>query len=171
MSIFSSALRALRFRKHPIVEARRLGVRVGDHSRFIAVSSTTFGSEPYLITIGDHVTITEGVRFVTHDGGVWVLRNEQPNLDIVAPISVGNNVFIGMGALLLPGVNVGSNVVIAAGSVVSRDIPDDCVAAGIPARPIKTFEEYRLSSLDRGMATKGMSREAKRSYLVKHFEI
>lgn len=158
-------------RRDPIPAARKLGVRVGDRCRFIATSTTTFGSEPYLVSIGDHVTITEGVRFVTHDGGVWVLRDDYPDLDIIAPISVGNNVFIGMSSLILPGVHIGNNVVIAAGSLVTRDIPSDSVAAGIPAHAIKSLAEYRRSSLERGLPTKRLDPEGKKSYLIEHFRL
>ena len=55
-------------------------------------------------------------------------------------ITIGHNVWIGGGAILLPGVTVGNNVVIAAGSVVGRDLPDNVVAAGNPCRPIRTIQ-------------------------------
>jgi len=169
MSLLSRALRSLRWRRNPIVSARAAGVRVGADCRFIATSATTFGSEPYLISVGNHVTITEGVRFVTHDGGVWVLRSQHPNLDVIAPISVGNNVFIGIGSVVLPGVTIGDNVVIGAGSVVNTSIPSDSVAAGVPARVIRSIEEYEVASVKKGMDTKGLAPAEKRARLIKHF--
>ena len=60
----------------PVSYARRIGVRVGRDCRLIGIDRATFGSEPYLVSIGDHGTITDGVRFITHDGGVWVFRKE-----------------------------------------------------------------------------------------------
>ncbi|MCA8987873.1 MAG: hypothetical protein KDA78_09550, partial [Planctomycetaceae bacterium] len=82
--------------------ARSLGVRLGKQCRLIGVNSRTFGSEPYLISLGDHVEITDGVRFITHDGAVWVGRDAHPQLDVIKPIQIGNNVFIGMNSILLP---------------------------------------------------------------------
>ena len=52
---------------------RKKGVKIGDNSEIY--STVSFGSEPYLISIGNNVRITAGVHFVTHDGGMWVLRN------------------------------------------------------------------------------------------------
>src|SRR6476620_11192623 len=121
-------------RRDPVKWARSVGVSVGTDCRFIGTSAATFGSEPYLITIGNHVTLTAGVRFLTHDGGVWTLRHIDPAMDVIAPIAVGDNVFIGLNAIILPGVRIGSNVVIGAGSVVTKDVPDNTVAAGNPAR-------------------------------------
>ena len=109
----------------------------------MALTRGTFGSEPYLVTLGDHVTVTEGVRFVTHDGGVWVFRQQDPELDVFGPVSVGNNVFIGLRAILMPGVSIGDNCVIGAGAVVTRNVPDGTVVAGVPAKPIGTTEAYQ----------------------------
>src|SRR5687767_986090 len=108
--------------RDPVAHARSLGVRVGRDCRLI---SCVFGSEPYLITLGDHVSATN-VAFVTHDGGVWVFRDRWPEADLIAPITVGNNVFIGANATIMPGVTIGDNVVIGAHSVVTRDVPSDC---------------------------------------------
>lgn len=58
-------------------------------------STANFSSEPYLITIGNNVRINANVQFITHDGGVWVLRNlkeERKKADIFGAISVANNV-------------------------------------------------------------------------------
>jgi hypothetical protein len=89
------------------------------------------------------VTVTSGVRFVTHDGGVWVFRDALPDIDVIAPIVVGNNVFIGINSVILPGVTIGDDCVIGAGSVVNRDVPRGTVAAGVPARALGPIERYR----------------------------
>ena len=101
-----------------------------------------FGSEPWMIKIGDNVYITAGVQFVTHDGGTLILRKEVPDLEWSAPITLGDDVYIGIRAIILPGVNIGNRCIVAAGSVVSRSIPDNCVVAGVPARIIKTTDQY-----------------------------
>ena len=56
------------------------------------------------------------------------------------PITIGNDVWIGGNCTILPGVTIGNNVIIAAGAVVTKDIPDNCVAAGVPAKVIKQLE-------------------------------
>ena len=84
----------------------------------------------------------EGVRFITHDGGTLLFRDRVPDLEITKPIKVGDNVYIGNNVILLPGVTVGNNVVIGAGAVVSKSIPDNSVAVGVPAKVIKTADEY-----------------------------
>lgn len=151
----------------PEAYARRIGVRMGSGCRLIKVD---FSSEPYLITLGDRVSATKA-RFETHDGGVWVLRDRNPGIDIVKPITVGSNVFIGYGAIILPGVTIGDNVVIGAGAIVSRDIPSNSVAVGIPARVIKTLEEYRASALAQGDDTKQLTPEEKRKYFSKKYGV
>lgn len=159
-------VRKVQIARNPIEYARSIGVTVGERSRFLGLGPETFGSEPYLISLGDHVTVTSGVRFVTHDGGVWVLRNEHPRLDVFGRISVGNNVFIGLGSLILPGVTIGDNVVIGAGSVVNKSIPSNSVAAGVPARVLGSIENYRARMIARGVQTKGLSPVEKRNYLL-----
>jgi acetyltransferase-like isoleucine patch superfamily enzyme len=161
--------RQSRLRADPIGYARSIGVRVGSDCRFLGTSAGTFGSEPYLISIGDHVTITGGVRFVTHDGGVWVLRQEMPDIDVVAPISVGNNVFIGLNSIVMPGVTIGNNCVIGAGSVVTRDIPDNSIAAGMPAKVVTTYSAYKEKSVAKGLFIREMSPEEKRRFLEDRF--
>lgn len=104
-----------------------------------------FGSEPYLLHFGDRVTITDGVKFLTHDGGIALFRPDFRKVDPVLhlPIQVGNNVFIGANAIIMPGVTIGNDVVVGAGAVVTRDVPDGSVVGGCPARLIKPVDDYR----------------------------
>ncbi len=131
-----------------------------------------FGSEPYLIEIGDHVKITGSAHFLTHDGGVEVLMDlgycQRP--DKFGRIRVGNNVFVGANAIVLPGVTIGSNVIIGAGAVVSRDVPDNVVTAGVPARVICTIDEFYQKNRDKILETKYMSSGEKRTILTQMME-
>lgn len=74
---------------------------------------------------------------------------------------------IGVNAIIMPGVTIGSNVVIGCGSVVTRDIPSNSVAVGVPAKPIETIEEYVQKNANYFMYTKGMTYEEKRKILSK----
>jgi len=110
-------------RQDHIKYAKSLGVRVGENSRF--VDNPSWGSEPYLITIGKHVLISSRVTFLNHDGATWVFREEGPYKDTYkfGPIVVGDNCFIGFGATILPNVKIGDNSIIAAGSMVTKSVP------------------------------------------------
>lgn len=149
----------------PIAHARALGVTVGQGCRLIDVS---YSSEPYLIRLGDRVSATS-TRFETHDGGIWVFRSIDPDIDVIAPITVGDDVFLGFGVIVLAGVTIGSNVVVGAGAVVTRDIPDNSVAAGVPARVIGTIDDYRTRSLARALPTKNLGPREKRASLLVRF--
>ncbi|HEY3267805.1 MAG TPA: acyltransferase [Armatimonadota bacterium] len=158
-----------RMENDPVSYARSLGVQVGDDCRFLGVDGWTFGSEPYLIRIGNHVTVTGGVRFVTHDGGVWVFRDKEPALEVFGPITVGSNVFIGLNVVLMPGVTIGDNCIVGAGSVVTKDVPSGMVAVGCPARSIRPIAEYRERLGDRATFIRDLSPEAKRANLMTRF--
>lgn len=120
--------------------ARRRGMTVGEGCRIL---TTQFGSEPFLVTLGDRVTITSGVRLLTHDGSTWLVRGpDGERYQRFAPIVIGDDVFVGVQAIVMPGVTIGSRVVIGAGSVVTKDVPDDTVVAGNPARPVATYEAF-----------------------------
>ena len=149
----------------PIKYAKSIGVKIGENCRLINVS---FSTEPYLITIGNHVSATQ-VRFETHDGGVWVFRDKNSKIDIIKPITIGNNVYIGFGSVILPGVTIGDNVVIGAYAVVSRDIPSNSIAVGIPAKVIKTVDEYIEKSIVVGENTKMLSKSEKKEFYVKKY--
>lgn len=134
-------------RLRPVAFARLAGVTFGAGTLHL-YGRVEWGSEPWLITLGRNVHITDGVKFLTHDGGTLLYRDRVPDLEITKPITVGDNVYIGNNVLLLPGVKVGSDVVIGAGAVVTHDIPDHSVAVGVPAKVIKSTDAY-LAQLER----------------------
>lgn len=154
-------------RKKPIEYIKKIGVNVG--GRLHVYGDVRWGTEPWLITLGDNVYITDGVKFINHDGGTLLFRDRVPDLEITKPIVVGDNVYFGNNVIVLPGVTIGSNVVIGAGAVVSRDIPDNCVAVGVPAKAIKTADEY-FEKLQRESLHLGhLKGQEKDLALMKHF--
>ncbi|EMW3083142.1 TPA: acyltransferase [Vibrio cholerae] len=102
--------------------------------------------------IGDNCTIT-GVTFLGHDASPSLFLPELvkskhvlmggSRLSYRSPIIIGNNVFIGVGTIILPGTRIGSNVVVGAGSVVKGIVPDNTVVAGNPAKVISSIHEYK----------------------------
>ena len=159
----------LSVRRDPVAYARSLGVRVGDDCRFIATTINTWGSEPYLITIGARVLITAKVSFITHDGAVWPFRRQYPDIDRIAPIKVGDDVFIGLNATILPGVTIGDESVIGAGAVVNKDVPPRTIVAGVPARPVGTIDAYFEKHRSSFTHIRSAADAEKRRFLLERF--
>ena len=159
--------------KNPISYYRRLGVVMGERCEIRG--GVNFGSEPYLIRIGDHVRINSGVQLITHDGGTWVLREyaqveNRENITLFKRISIGNNVHIGSGAMIMPGVTIGNNCIIGCGAIVTKNIPDNTVAVGIPARVIETIDEYFKKHEGEFSFTKNMTQTEKKKFLLSHMD-
>jgi len=133
------------------------------------IGSPRWASESYLISIGDDVTIGQNSVFHTHDGGVRVFRKDVPGINVFGKITVGNNVFIGSDTIILPNVSIGNNVVIGSGSVVSKSIPDNVVAAGVPAKPIKSIEDYQANCILKGIVVPAnLSKEARKAFIIQN---
>ena len=143
--------------------ARENGVLVGNDCLILANPYRCFGSEPYLVRMGNHVEITSGCQFVTHDGAVWTLRIEPKysEIDKFGKISIGNNVFIGINSTILPGVTIGDNCIVGAGSLVTKNVPSGEVWGGVPARRISTLEEYKNKVIKDADYTKGLGAKEK----------
>ena len=121
------------------------GVKLTGRPRYI--SSDVYLDDFHLIELGDEVVISKRVTFLTHDFSVTtglVAINERPEqeLKIDGRIKIGRNVFIGLGATLLPGTTVGDNVIIGACSVVKGVVPSNSIVAGNPAKTLTTIEAY-----------------------------
>lgn len=146
-----------------------IGVNMGANIFIYGNPINMFGTEPWCITLGDNVHITREVLFVTHDGGTLLYRNQFPDLEITAQISVGNNVYIGVRSIILPGVKIGNNCIIAAGSVVTKEVPDNSVVGGVPAKLIKTSEEYLSGIKSRSLGLGHLKGTEKDLALKKYF--
>lgn len=107
---------------------RGMGMVIGEYTEFVSPihSEVDLGRAKY-ISIGDHCILCSGIRLIAHD---------------YMPIHIGNNVFVGANCTILGGVSIGNNVIIAAGSVVCKSLPDNTVCAGTPAKVIKSLDAY-----------------------------
>ena len=112
------------------------------------IQTDVYIGDPALIRLGDNVWLT-GCALFGHDGSVGMInRAYRLSLDHVGKIEIGSNVFVGYRAVILPGVTIGDRVIVGAGAVVTRDIPPNSVAVGVPARRVCSLDEHveRLKS-------------------------
>lgn len=112
-------------------------IYLGDHV-YINVSCVILDNNE--VRIGDHVMIGPTVQIYTAAHDLQAERRIQ-GWEVAKPVTVGDRVWIGGGAILLPGVSVGANAVVGAGAVVTRDVPANTVVAGNPARVIRRLDE------------------------------
>lgn len=138
-------LRYAVYRGNKVAYLRHLGVRIGEGCDILNTVKD-FGTEPWLIELGNRVTVAHGVIFLTHDGASRLFRQQLPAMspwgNRFGTIRVGDNVFIGVNAVLMPEITIGSNSIIGVGSVVNKDVPPNTVVAGVPARPLCSLDEY-----------------------------
>lgn len=120
---------------------RKKGAKIGKGC-FISPCHLS-AKEGYLVEIGDYCRIAKGTEFFTH-GGIYCLqiRYNDPDLDYFGKIKIGNYVSIGEGCKIMPGVTIGDNVIIGAGSVVTKSIPDGFMVAGNPIKHIGYTDDW-----------------------------
>jgi acetyltransferase-like isoleucine patch superfamily enzyme len=148
---------------------RRRGASIGGGCD---INKTCIFTEPYLVSIGENTRVSLRVKFVCHDGGVWALRKMGLVPEAMATfgrITIGNNCSVGWDVTFLPGVTVGDNCVIGLGSIVTKDIPPNSVAAGVPARVIRSIEEYCNKHKDGLLPLNGVPDAVKKQKLLEHF--
>ena len=122
---------------------RLRGVHIGKGSK-IARSVLIDDSRPDLVTIGRNVWVTAGCQLLCHQRDLSFYERGKPVMDCplkYAPIVIKDGAHIGIGSIIMPGVTVGEGAVIGAGAVVTKDIPDYCLAVGVPAKVVKTLGE------------------------------
>ena len=121
------------------------GVKIANLSTFII----SFGSIidnvfPEKISIGEHCTISTNVKIYAHTGPPETIQKKYMPF-VVKEVKIGNNVYIGTGAVILPGVTIGDWVMIGAGCVVTKDVEDYAIVAGNPARKIRDIRERDIT--------------------------
>ena len=146
MSFIAQLYNKIMALRNPVKYAQKVGVNILD-ANDVKLLSANFGSEPWLITIGKHVELSGNVVFITHDGATWVFRKGErsdryKNVIRYGKIIIKDNCFIGMNTVILPGITIGPNSIVGAGSTVTKDVPPNSVYAGNPAHYICSVEEY-----------------------------
>lgn len=123
---------------------RNCGVKIGEDCVFRNVKTTRIDvTRPSLIEIGNNVDMNHNFQIMTHDWASGVFKNVFYNiLPSSGKVKIGNNIYFGTDVIVLKGVSIGDNCVIAAGSIITKDIPSNSVAAGAPARVLCTLEDY-----------------------------
>jgi len=134
--------RLFRLGEHSVIESyccinNAVGdITIGDHTR-IGIHNTIIGP----VSIGSHVNLAQGivVTALNHNFNDCSLYIDQQGIT-TRSVVIGDDVWIGANAVILPGVTIGSHSVIAAGAVVTKDVPDNTIVGGVPAKVIKTFK-------------------------------
>lgn len=114
---------------------REAGCKIGENVDL--VNSRIDGCHSFLITIGDNVTITNAT-LLAHDAST----KKALGYSKVGRVTIGSDVFIGFGSIILPGTSIGNKVIVGAGTVVAKDVPDNVVIAGNPFRVLCSYDEY-----------------------------
>ena len=137
MNVIRKLLMHLRGEPQNLEKLYMRGLRIG--KKFHRMEGVIIDpSHCYHITIGDNVTLAPRVHVLAHDSSTYMFLGKTR----AANVTIGNNVFVGAGSIILPGVHIGNRVIIGAGSIVTKDIPDNSVAVGNPAKVICAIDEY-----------------------------
>lgn len=138
-----------RYRRH-VKKMLHEGLTIG---RNVTIAPTSWIDSEYcfLISIGDNSSISKGVKLIAHDAATFKFTNGYTK---IGKIDIKNNCFIGEDAIILPGVTIGPDVVVGAGSVVNKDVPPNSCVVGVPARFYCKFDEFIKQSNDKIKRTK-----------------
>lgn len=127
-----------------VAHLRSLGMVIGENTVIYSPNRCTIDeTRPWMIEIGNNVSITEGVTILTHGYDWSVFKGMYGDvLGSAGRVKIGDNVFIGMNSTILKGVTIGNNVVIGANSLINKDVPDNCVVVGNPQRVVCDIDSY-----------------------------
>lgn len=128
--------RAKKILKYHILQ----GMIIGDNTH---VYSTVLIGEPYLVSIGSNSTISANVCFLTHDASIGAIGDRNNRSDLCGYIKIGNNCFVGYGSIIMYGVSLADNIIVAAGTVVTKSFyQQNVVIGGNPAKIICTVNDF-----------------------------
>lgn len=151
-----------RFLKSPEAYARHIGVTIGKNC---LIATRNWSSEPYLITVGNNVQLTNGVSIHTHGGGNCV-RNKYPDFDVFGKVTIEDWAYIGAYSQIMPGVTIGEGSLVAAGSVVTKSVPPYMVVGGNPARVLCSIDEYLAKNMQYNLNSKSKPHDQKKELLL-----
>lgn len=146
---------------------RKKGIKIGKNIYWGNIHSISIDiSRPCLLEIGDNVRLDSGLTILTHDYACYVFKLVYKDyVGASAKVTIGNNVYFGNNCTVLKGVTIGDNCIIGTGSIVTKDIPANSVAVGVPAKVISGLEGYykkrKIQSIEEA---KNYAREIKRHY-------
>lgn len=136
---------------------RKAGIHIG--ANFKCYSDISMTRDCSLLSIGNNVTVSGGVKFLMHDNAT-IKASQGEYTDILGRVIIGDNCFIGWGSIILPGVNLARNTIVGAGSVVSKSVNQEgVIIAGNPAKVVGTVESYRQKYHSNMVNLNGMSKE------------
>lgn len=147
--LYHTRIKKMKENEYSIMMMRESGITIGEEC---GIYTFIRSHEPSMITIGNHVTVSGGVSFITHDNSI--MRVLDPMTDVVGKITIGDYCFIGQNSILMLGITLGERCIVGAGAVVTHSFPPHSVIAGNPARKICTIEEmaekYKDFAIDFG---------------------
>lgn len=122
------------------IELRKLGAHIGE--KFTNHARIDLG-HAYLLTIGNNVILSD-CRILLHDASTKTALGYSK----IGRVEIGNNVFIGADAIVLPNVKIGSNCIVGAGTIVNKDIPENSIVVGNPARIVGSYDDFVARNKD-----------------------
>lgn len=162
-SVYFYNIKKMKPHEYRVYHLRKAGMNIGENCWLFSDDLET--AEPYLVSIGNNVMISSNVLFTTHDASAsYYIKGAS---DIFGRINIGNNVFIGMGSIVMPGVTIADNCIIGAGSVVTKSfLKPGGVIAGNPATRICSVED--LKNKNSHLLLNVWNCENKKDYLLKN---
>lgn len=147
---------------------RKIGMTIGENTHLF---SRILTGEPYLISIGSNCTIATNVSLLTHDASIGAIVGRNKYSDLCGKITIGNNCFIGDKAIIMYGVSIADNVIVAAGSVVSKSINESgVIVAGVPAKIIGRVDEFTAKYENQFLSLHGLKSYERKKYILDHPE-